>query len=190
MPQSADIASDDLARPSSDPPISITLSSTIRAADIAIPVTSKILLTFLPQSEHGWLFKSNLQVVSLKSQVKVWLSTRNKFYLSLLVCINPKPLLFIIGNTDIDFLSSRLPTSPPIAPVLHVGLVSVGTEMTVACEIWLNLLAINLMLTFINSNLTADQVEDCVEGAINSLQHPASILTGSCLLQLSIFYFW
>jgi hypothetical protein len=43
MPQSADIASNDLARPSSDPPILITPSSTIRAADIAMPVTSKIL---------------------------------------------------------------------------------------------------------------------------------------------------
>ena len=43
MPQSADIANNDLARPSSDPPILITPSSTIRAADIAMPVNSKIL---------------------------------------------------------------------------------------------------------------------------------------------------
>ena len=42
MPQSTDIASNDLARPSSDLPILITPSSTIRAADIAMPVTSKI----------------------------------------------------------------------------------------------------------------------------------------------------
>ena len=41
-PQSADIASDDLARPSSDSPILITPSSVIREADIAMPVTSKI----------------------------------------------------------------------------------------------------------------------------------------------------
>ena len=44
MPQSADIASNDLSRPSSDPPNLITPSSTIRAADMAMPVTSKILL--------------------------------------------------------------------------------------------------------------------------------------------------
>ena len=43
MPQSADIASNDLARPSSDSPILITPSSTIRPADLAMPVTSKIL---------------------------------------------------------------------------------------------------------------------------------------------------
>ena len=42
MCQSTDIASNDLVRPTSDPPILITPSSTIRAADIATPVTSKI----------------------------------------------------------------------------------------------------------------------------------------------------
>ena len=47
-------------------------------------------------------------------------------------------------------MTSCLPTSPPIAPVLNIGLVSVGTEMTVACEIPLNLFAMKLMLTFIN----------------------------------------
>ena len=109
----------------------------------------------------------------LKSPGKEWLSTHNKFYLSPLVCINPKPLPFITGNTDIG---SHLPTSPPMTPVLNVSLV--GTEMTVACEIPLNVFAINLMLTFINSNLTADQVEGLVEGAINFLQHPSSILAG------------
>ena len=62
-------------------------------------------------------------------------------------------------TTEIDFLSSHLPTSPPIVPVLNVGLVSVGTEMTAACEIPLNLFAIKWMLTFINSNLTVDQIE-------------------------------
>ena len=117
-----------------------------------------------------------------------WLSAY-KFYLSPLVCINPKPLSFIIGNTDIDFLNSHLCTSPPIAPVLNVGLVLVGAEMTAACEIPLNLFAIKLMLTFINSNLTVDQVEGCVEGAVSFLHHPSSILTGSFVPQISIFYF-
>jgi len=121
----------------------------------------------------------------LKSLGKELLSTRNKFYLSPLVCINPKPLSFIIGNTDIDFLSPHLPTSPPIAPV-NVGLVSVGTEMTVACEIPLNLY-IKLILTF--TNISVDQVEGPVQGAVDFLQHPFPSLTGSCLLQISIFYF-
>ena len=43
MPQSVDIASNDLARYSSDPLILIPPSSTMHAADIAMPVTSKIL---------------------------------------------------------------------------------------------------------------------------------------------------
>jgi len=116
-------------------------------------------------------------------------SACNKLYLSPLVCIKPKPLPFIIGNTDIDFLSSHLPTSPPIAPVLNVGLVLVDAEMTAACEIPLNQFVMKLMLTFLNSNLTADQVEGPVEGAVNFLQHPSPILTGSCLLQISIIYF-
>ena len=136
---------------------------------------------FLPQNEHWLLIKSNLQVVWLKSLGKEWMSTSNKFYLSTLVCINPNPLLFIISNTDIDFLSSPLLTSPPIAPVLNVGLVSLGTEMTVACEIPFTLFVIKLILTLINSNFPADQVE--------GLEHSSSILTGSCLLQISIFYF-
>ena len=118
-----------------------------------------------------------------------WLSG-NKFYLLLLVCINPKPLWFINGNTNIDGLSSHLPTSPPIAPVLNVGLVSADTEMTVACEIPLKLFAIKLTFTFINSNLTGNQVEGPGEGAINILQHPFTILTGSCFLQICIFYTW
>ena len=84
---------------------------------------------------------------------------------------------------------SHLPTSPPIAPVLNVGLVSGGTEMTVACEIPLSLHAIELMLTFINYIIKVDRVELPVEGAVNFLQHPSCILTGSCLLQISIFYF-
>ena len=56
------------------------------------------------------------------------------FYLPPLVCINTKPLLLTIGNTDIDALSSHLATLPAIAPVLNVGPVSADTEMT-ACEI-------------------------------------------------------
>ena len=119
---------------------------------------------------------------------KEWLSPRNKFYLSPLVCINNKYLSFIIDNTDIDSLSSHWPGSPPIAPVLNVGLVSVGTGMTVACETSL-IFAIKLTLTFIHSNLTVDQVEGPVEGAIDFLQHPSPILIGSCLPQILIFHF-
>ena len=85
----------------------------------------------------------------MKSLGKESLSAHNRFYLSPMVCINSNPLSFIIGNTDIDFLNPHLPTSPPIAPVLNVGLVSVGTEMTVACEIPLNL-SIKLILTLIS----------------------------------------
>jgi len=129
-------------------------------------------------------------MIMLKSQGKKWLSACNKFYRSPLVCIHPKPLSFIIGNnSDIDFLGSHLPTSQPIAPVLNVGLVSVGTEMTVSCEMPLNFFAIKLILTFINSNLTVDQIEGSVQGAVNILQHPSPILTGSCLLQISLFCF-
>ena len=43
-PQSADCASINIARPSSAPPILMTPSSAIRAANIPMPVTSKILL--------------------------------------------------------------------------------------------------------------------------------------------------
>jgi len=128
-------------------------------------------------------------VIRLKSQGKEWLSACNKFYLPPLVCINLKPLSFIIGNTDIDLLGSHLPYSPPIAPVLNVGLLSVDTEMTVACEIPLNLFAIKVILNIINCNLTGDKIEGQVEGAVNFLQHSSPILTGSCLLQISILYF-
>ena len=72
-----------------------------------------------------------------------------------------------------------MPTSPA----------SVDTKMTVACEIPSNLFAIKLIFTFINSNLTADMVEGPVQGAVDFLQHSSSVLTGSCLLQISIFYF-
>ena len=116
-----------------------------------------------------------------------WLTARNKFYLSPLVCIHPIPLSFIVSDTDIDILSTYLPTSPPIAPVLNV--VSAGTGMTAACEISLNLIAINVILSFINSYLTGDQIEGPVQGAANFLQHPSPILTGSSLLQIPIFHF-
>ena len=114
----------------------------------------------------------------MKSLGKQWLSTCNKFYLSPLVCISPKPRSFIVVNADIDSLSSHLSTSPPIAPVLNVAFVSAGTEMTVASEIPLNLFAIKLILTFINSNLTVDQVEGPVEGAVDILQYSSPILAG------------
>ena len=111
-------------------------------------------------------------MIRLKLLSKEWLSAHNKFYISPLVCINPKLLSFIIDNTDIDFLSPHLPTSPP----------SVDTKMTVAREIPLNLFAIKLIFTFINSNLTADMVEGSMQGAVNFLQHSSSVLTGTCLL--------
>ena len=116
------------------------------------------------------------------------LTVCNKFYLCPVVCVHPKSPSSI--NTDIGILSSYLPTSPPIATVLNVGLVSADTEMTVACEISLNLFAINLIPTFINSYLTVDQMEVPMQGVVNFWQHPSSILTGSCLLQISTFYFW
>ena len=133
--------------------------------------------------------ESTLQVIRLKSLGKEWLGARNKFYLFPLVCINPKPLSFIISNTHIDFLGSYLPASPPFAPILNVGLVSVGTEMTVGCEIPLSLFAKKLILIFINSNLLVDQVEGSVQGVVDFFQHPSPILTGSCVFQISIFYF-
>ena len=130
--------------------------------------------------------KSNFQMI--RSLGVECLTAHNKFYLSPVVCMHPNPLSFIIGNNDIDILSSYLPASPPIAPVLNVGLVSAGTEMTVSCEISLNLFAINLIL-LINSYFTVDQIEVPVQGVVDFLQHPSPILTGSCLLQISIFLF-
>ena len=61
--------------------------------------------------------------------------------------------------------------------------------MAVACEIPLNLFAIKLILTFINSDLSVDQVEGSVQEAVDFLQHAYPILIGSCLLQISILYF-
>ena len=193
--QFMDSTSMNIAYPSSGLPIMMTPSLTIHAANIAMPLTSKAhfgyILIFLPQSEHWLLIESNLQVIRLMSMEVECLSACSEFYLLPLVCINPKPLSFIIGNTNIDVLSSHLPTSPPIVPVLNVGLVSASTEMTVACEIPLqNLFAMKLILTFINLNLTVNHVEGPVEGAIDILQNHSPILTGSCLLQIFIFYFW
>ena len=120
----------------------------------------------------------------MKSWEKERLSAQSRFYLSPLVCINLRPLSFIIGNIDIDFLSSHLPTSAPVASVLNVGLDSVGAGMNVACEIPLNLSAIMLVLTMIDSNLTVGQFEGPVQGAVDF----SDIFTGSSMLQISIFY--
>ena len=65
----------------------------------------------------------------------------------------------------------------------------VGTDMTAACEIPLNLFAIRLILTFINFNLSVDQDEGLVQGADDFLQHTSRILTGLYLLQISVFFF-
>ena len=124
-------------------------------------------------------------MIRLKFLGKERLSAQSRFYLSPLVCVNLRPLSFIIGNTDIGFLSSHLPTSAPIASVLNVGLDSVGVGMNVACEILLNLLSIMLMLTFIDSNLTVGQDEGPVQGAVDI---PSHIFTGSSLLQISCLF--
>ncbi|KIJ98823.1 hypothetical protein K443DRAFT_680410 [Laccaria amethystina LaAM-08-1] len=97
----------------------ITQSSTIRASDIAMPVTS--------------------------DQVEVTGQ-------GVIECSQELQQVLPISS---DFLSSHLPTSPPIAPILNVGLVSVGTEMTVAF----------------------DHVEGSMQGAVDFLQHPSPILT-------------
>ena len=91
-----------------------------------------------------------------------------------------------VQTCALPILSSHLPTSAPIAPVLNVGLDSVAVGMNVACEIPLKLCFIMLMLTLINSNLTVGQVEGSVQGVVDMSSH---IFTGSSLLQISIFYF-
>ena len=113
------------------------------------------------------------------------MSAQRRFYLSPLVCVNLRRLSFIIGNTDIDFPSSQLPISAPIASVPNVGLDSVGMGMNVDCEI-LSLFSIMLMLTFININLTVDHVEGTVLAAVDISSH---IFTGSSLCHISIFCF-
>ena len=125
-------------------------------------------------------------MIRLKFLGKERLSAQSRFYLSPLVCVNLRILSSIIGNTDIDFLSSHLPTSAPITSVLNAGLDSVGAGMNVAWEKPLNLFPTMLMLTFIDSNLTVGQVEGPVQGAVDISSH---ILTGSSLFQISIFYF-
>ena len=84
-------------------------------------------------------------MIHLKFLGKETLSAQSRFYLSPLVCVNLRALPFIIGNTDIDLLSSHLPTYTPITSVLNVPLDSVAAGMNVACEIPLNLFAIMLM---------------------------------------------
>jgi len=98
IPESADGTSINIARPSSALPTLINQSSTIHVANIAMPVTSKAFFNLPAQGEHCLLIESNLQVIKLVSLGVEWSSTRNKFYLSPLVCINPKPLSFIIHN--------------------------------------------------------------------------------------------
>ncbi|KIK00558.1 hypothetical protein K443DRAFT_7603 [Laccaria amethystina LaAM-08-1] len=105
IPESAAGTSINIARPSSALP---TPSSTIRAADIAMPVTSDQV-----EVPGEGLVERLQQVLPIST----------------------------------DFLSS-----PPTAAVLNVGLVSEGTEMTVAF----------------------DQAGDLVERAVNLLQHPIS----------------
>ena len=53
-----------------------------------------------------------------------------------------------------------------------------GTEMTVACKIPLNLFPIKLLLTFIHSNISIDQIKGSGQGAVDFLQHTSPILTG------------
>ncbi|KIJ99791.1 hypothetical protein K443DRAFT_80490, partial [Laccaria amethystina LaAM-08-1] len=106
------------------PPTLITPSSTIRAAEIAMPVTS--------------------------DQVEV----SGEGVIERLQQVLP---------TTTDFLSSHLPTSPPIAPVLNLGLVSVDTETTFAL----------------------DQVGGPVEGAVDFLEQPSSILAAPPTSDLS-----
>ena len=186
--QSTDGSSFNIARPSFASPILMTSSSTIRAANIAMPVTSKIKFNlpapketltahrnqigrwsgWCPWGWSGWVLASSFTCFHWSAL------TRNVYH--------------IIGDTDIDAPSSHLPTSPPIAPGLNVGLMS--AETTAACEILLNLFAIKLILIFTHSNLTVNLVEGPVEGAVDILQHSSPILTGSCLLQTFLLPFW
>ena len=118
-----------------------------------------------------------------------WLSPCIEFHLLPLVCINPKPLSLIIGNTDVDALSSHLPTSATIAPVLNEGLMSAGFELTATCEILLNIFDIKFILIFTHSNLTVNLNEGPVEGAVDILQQSSPTLTGSCLLRTFLSQF-
>ena len=177
-PEFAGDTSFNIAHPSSAPPILMTQASTIPTANVAKPVTSKILFS-LPGLK--WTLIAH-QIKSAGNPFEVPGEGEAEHSEQLLPisagCVNLRPLSLIIGNTDIDFLSSHLPTSAPIASVLNVGLDSVGAGMTVACEIPLSLFSIMLMLTFIDCNLTVGQVEGPVKGVVDISSH---IFTGSSL---------
>ncbi|KIJ95350.1 hypothetical protein K443DRAFT_683081, partial [Laccaria amethystina LaAM-08-1] len=111
---SADIASNDLARHRSDPPILMAPSSTIPAVDIAMPVTSQIPSN-LPAPTSTSITH---QIKFADDQVEV----PGEGVIERLQQVLPTPT---------GFLTSQLPTSSPIAPV---DLVSVGTEMTVTFD--------------------------------------------------------
>ena len=111
------------------------------------------------------------------------MSAHSKLLLSPLVCIHPKPLLFIINDPDIGLPSSYPSTSPLIASVTDAELMSVDTEMTVACEI--QPACIKLTLSLINSDLAVDQAEGPLQ-PVNYLQQSAP---GSSSLQVYLFSF-
>lgn len=87
-PQSGNVVGVNLARPSSAPPILITLSSAISAVDSAMPITGKITFSRLPPSEHQLLIETKLQAIELGSPRRGRLSIRNKLLLSPLACIH------------------------------------------------------------------------------------------------------
>ena len=182
MPQSANVTSATLniAHPSSAPPILTTPSSTIPAADTAMPTTGKINF---PQSQHQFLIGIKLQALRLGRPRRERLSAHSKLLLSPLVCIHPKPLLFIINDSDIGLLSSYPSTSPLIASVTDAGLMSVDTEMTVACEI--QPACIKLTLSLINSDLAVDQAKGPLQKAVPYLQQPAPGLSSLQIYLLS-----
>ena len=68
---------------------------------------------------------------------------------------------------------------------MEAGLMSVDTEMTVACEI--QLACIKLTLSLIKSDLAVDQAEGPLQEAVDYLQQSAP---GSSLLQIYLFSFW
>ena len=90
-PQSADCANINIARPSSAPPILMTPSSTILAANIAMPA-SKMLLNFSVPKWTLTLIESNFQVIRFMPP----LSARNKLCLSPLVWIHSNLYLLLL----------------------------------------------------------------------------------------------
>ena len=90
-PQSADCANINIARPSSAPPILMTPSSTIRAANIPMPA-SKMLLNLSVPKWTLTLIESNFQVIRFMPS----LSARNKLYLSPLVWIHSNLYLLLL----------------------------------------------------------------------------------------------